>query len=167
MSTNAKDLGGIVHVVDDNGDPQYYYSILAHEELFDHGLITQAIAGKFHVQDELNEDTLMDGSNFSQNPAYIEVIHKTISENGPQQKSLIAEAKRQKDGVVVVIDKRVKDPGSGVPPEDIVGLFKVENSILLEYQANPNYLLWTEKGFSDIGPELTAILVNEIRKLYK
>jgi hypothetical protein len=167
MTTDAQEIGGIVNVVGDDGKAEYYYSILPHEEIFERGLISEAIAGKFLVEGELDENTVMDGSNFSQNPAYLKIMHKVIGEYGPQHSALIAEAKRQMNGVVAVIDRRVKNPNDRVPPEDIIGLFEVKESMLMQYQANPNYILWTDKGFSNIDAKFAPLIIQEIRKLYK
>lgn len=165
MNISAKNLGNIVEVENNKGESRYYYTLLPHEEVFEKGLISVAIAGLF--KDVPADQEAMNYADFKANPEYIQFMHQVISQHAPYTESLIAEAKRQKEGVIVLIDHRVKNQDEGVPSEDIIGLFEVKNSQVKSYQANPNYVLWSAKGFCDLGPELTSILLGEIRKGFK
>ena len=165
MNAGGSNLGNIVEVQNENGENKYYYTLLPHEEVFEKGLISIAIAGVFTKS--LKDSEAIDSSSFKPNSEYISFIHKVIEENAPKSQSFRDEAKRQKNGVVVVIDYRVKSKDSAVPPEDIVGLFEIKNSLVASYKANPNYVLWSEKGFSNLGAELQSILLSEIRNGYR
>jgi len=165
MSASGDNLGNIVEVQNENGENKYYYTLLPHEEMFEKGLISIAIAGVFTKP--IKDSEAIDFSSFKPNSVYISFMHKVIEENAPKSQSFRDEVKRQKNGVVVVIDYRVKNKDNGVPSEDIVGLFEIKNSLMTSYKANPNYVLWSEKGFSDLGPELQPILLSEIRNGYK
>lgn len=164
LNAHSKSLGGIVNVQGEDGKSKYSYSLLPHDDIFEKGLVSEAIAGQFHGDiDDLNG---YDGSNFVANPKFVELLHQVIRINGPKLDSLIVEANRQKNGVVAVIDRRVKDQSMGVVPEDIIGLFEVKNSVIGAYKGNSNYILWTNKGFSDLPKELVTPLLIGIRAAY-
>lgn len=160
----APSAGSIIEARDSEGDIKRYFSVLPQDEVMRKGLLRQAIAGT--IEGAFDKNTVFDGSNFQPNREYIELLHAVIEKYGPGIEQLQTEAQRQQSGSVVVFDRRIGDIDAGVPPEDIIGLFEVENGKLLGYIPNPNYMLWTKKGFSNPGPEFSGYLLEEIRSLY-
>ena len=82
-------------------------------------------------------------------------------------RGLIAEALRQGEGLVVVIDQRTPTPTGAVSAEDIVGAFAVHSGQLVSgsYRPNPNHALLTANGFFQLGSELQPCLLQTLASL--
>ncbi|MCX2801520.1 hypothetical protein [Microbulbifer thermotolerans] len=155
-------MSNLFEVRDKEGNIRRYISILSHDFVFDKGLISEAILGE--VVGSADDGRITE---FRPNPVFLNLLHRTIEENGINAKPLIDEALRQYDGVVVVIDGRVKNKDDGVPPEDIIGLFSVVDGQLAEYKPNPNYLLYTNKGFMILEKSLHSCLERVVFEKYE
>ncbi len=64
---------------------------------------------------------------FARNRVFVEFMHAVIARNAPEMPGFIAEAKRQGNGWVYIIDQRTPTPLGAVPPEHIVGVFEIKN----------------------------------------
>src|SRR5262245_11192596 len=115
----------IVCSVDSPEGPKDYITCLNHEHVFQHGLPAEAIVGVLLRPLEAGE-AITPGV-FARNRTFVEFLHSVIARRGPTLPGLIAEAKRQGEGWVYVIDQRTPTPHDAVPPEDIIGAFKIEN----------------------------------------
>jgi hypothetical protein len=127
-------------------------SFLSQEVVFTKGLSTESIIGTV----PLGGDQIAP-SNFTPNPVFVDYLHKFVARHTPALPEFQADVKRQKNGWVYIIDFRTGDVNGAVPPEDIIGAFEVK--------PNPNYRLFTEKGFFVLHPRLEARLVEEIEAL--
>jgi hypothetical protein len=80
---------------------------------------------------------------------------------------LSAEAKRQGEGLVCVVDQRTPTPQGAVPPEDIVGVFEIKNGQVVpgSYQASPKHMILSANGFFRLGSELQPCLLEELAAL--
>src|SRR4029077_14408341 len=98
---------------------------------------------------------------FARNRVFVEFMHSVIARRGPQLPGLIAEAKRQIEGWVYVVDQRTPTPQGAVPPEDIVGSFEVKNGPVTprSYRACPKHMILSANGFFNLGPELEPCLL--------
>jgi hypothetical protein len=80
---------------------------------------------------------------------------------------LIAEARRQRDGWVFVVDQRTREPQGAVPPEDIVGAFEVQDGSVVvgSYTPSPKHMILTANGFVSLGSELQPCLLEELQAI--
>jgi len=112
----------------------------------------------------LSGDTL-DEAGFQANPAFVEFLHEVIRTAGPDDPGLRAAAAAQGEGWVYVIDLRTPGgPQGRVPPEDIVGGFKVEAGRMVEgsYWPNAKHRVFTRHGMVQLPPPLHEALVQEL-----
>jgi hypothetical protein len=98
--------------------------------------------------------------NFARNPAFLERLHGIVRATGPSLPKLVEAAQRQVQGLVFVLDGRTSNPAEGVPPEDIVGGFQAVDGQVVpgSYMPNPNYKLFTDRGF----PQLDSLLIERL-----
>jgi len=91
-------------------------------------------------------------------------MHRVIARRGPELPGLIAEARRQSDGWVYVIDQRTRTPQGAVPPEDIIGAFEVRGGQVVpdSYRPFPSHIILTGDGFFRLEAELQACLLQEL-----
>ena len=100
-----------------------YVSCLPHELVFARGLVGEAIMGV--LLQPLDRQERITPDVFAPNRVFVDFMHDVVARRGPEQPGLVAEAQRQSDGWLYVIDQRTPTPGGAVPPEDIVGWFEV------------------------------------------
>ena len=135
-------------------------SPLSHELVFKKGMPEKAVFGTVPA----GTDRILP-SNFTANPTFIEFLQGFVAEHMPSLMAFVQEARRLGDGHVYLIDYRTPDVHSDVPPEDILGVFEVKSGEPVSYETNPNYRLFTERGFFVLHPELEARLLAEIEGL--
>ena len=141
-------------------EAQRALSLLGPEDAFSVGLPGVAICG-FLIGPDLSE------ANFRPNRVFIDFMHQFIASAGPSDSSLRSAARAQRDGYVYVIDLRTPEgPQGRVPPEDIVGGFKVEEGILVVggYWANPAHKVYTKNGLVRLPPSLHSALIVALKK---
>jgi hypothetical protein len=104
------------------------------------------------------------GITFTCRPASDDFMHGVIARRGPHLAGLIAEARRQGQGWVVVVDQRTPTPQGAVPPEDIVGVFEVRDGKIVpdSYRASPKHLILLRNGFVQLGAELEPCMLEEL-----
>jgi hypothetical protein len=93
-------------------------------------------------------------------------MHDVIRTRGPEDPGLHAAAARQGDGWIYIIDLRTPGgPRGKVPPEDIIGGFKVAEGELLSstYWANHKHIVLTTNGLVQLPPPLRAAFVAELQ----
>lgn len=142
-----------------------YVTCLSQEVVFQHGLPGEAIIGV--LQRQLGPGEAITPEVFARNRAFVEFLHSVIARRDPELPGLQADAKRQGDGWVYVIDQRTPTPQGAVPPEDIFGAFSVKNGQVVpgSYQASHKHLILSPRGFFDLGEELQACLLEELMLL--
>ena len=76
------------------------------------------------------------------------------------------QAENLKEGHVFVIDGRAVELEKGVPPEDILGFFKVQDETVLThtYEQNPNHQLYSNRGFFLLSSELREPFVEALKE---
>ena len=139
-----------------------YVSCLPHELVFARGLVGEAIMGV--LLQPLDRQERITPDVFAPNRVFVDFMHDVVARRGPEQPGLVAEAQRQGDGWVYVIDQRTPTPGGAVPPEDIVGWFEVRGGRVVagSYKPCPKHVVLTDDGFFNLGPELQACLLEEL-----
>ena len=136
-------------------------SVLPPEEVFEHGLPTQAVVGAF--SESPRESEPLDPHKFQPNSAFLGVLHAVIAEHGRDLPELVADADRRGVGHVSLVDKRTPDPMGQIPDEDIIGSFDVRAGELGTYRPDPQYALYSERGLFSLEPGLYGRLLERIR----
>jgi hypothetical protein len=151
--------------VDTPEGPSDYVTCLSHEHVFQHGLVAEAIIGVLLRPLEAGEP--ITPGIFARNRVFVEFMQSLIARRGPELPGLMAEAKRQGEGLVCVVDQRTPTPQGPVPPEDIVGLFEVKHGQVVpgSYRASPKHMLLSDHGFFRVAPELQQCLLEELAAL--
>ena len=141
----------------ESGEFEYYISFLPHDFAFEKGLPSEAVLGKLSGGPDR-----IDPEHFRPNAKFLDFLHSVIARHASGCPGLIAEAQRQKEGAVFIIDARTQTPNGDVPPEDIIGAVEVHNGSVSSYQGNPNYLLFTSSGWLMLDPWFRGKLLDEI-----
>lgn len=136
------------------GRPRYYASLLPRDTGFTSGLPAEAIAGEF--------TGVRTPEVFRQNPYFIQFMARAIERHAPSSRALTAEAQRQQNGFVYILDKRTPTPDGRVPPEDIIGAFAIEAGEMISFSTSPNYRVPTATGFMQLDPCLKDRLVEDL-----
>lgn len=154
-----------VYEVDTPEGAKVYLSCLNHEHVLAHGLAPEAIIGVL----PLRPDEPITPDVFARNRVFVDFMHGVIARRGPQLAGLIAEAQRQGEGWVYVVDQRTRTPQGAVPPEDIVGAFEVKGGQVVPgaYRPSPNHQILSADGFFQLGSELQPCLLEELTALSK
>jgi hypothetical protein len=154
----------VCHVVTPEGAKDYI-TLLPPEQTFSRGLAAEAIVGQLIRPLEDGEPITPDG--FARNSVFVAFLHAVIARRGPGLPDLVAEAKRQGNGWIHLIDERTRTPDGAVPPEDIIGAFEARGGKVLphSYQASPRYRILSPDGFFRLSPALHAVLLEELANL--
>jgi hypothetical protein len=137
-------------------------TLLPSEETFANGIIPEAIVGV--LKRPLEEGEAIKPENFVRKKIFNDFLHEFIARQGPELKGLQAEARRQREGWVYLIDGRTATPQGKVPPDDIIGAFEVKDGRLVaqSYERNPRHVLLSQDGFFRLAPELHEQLLREL-----
>ena len=79
--------------------------------------------------------------------------------------SVIAEAARQREGQVFIVDCRSCQPDGSVPARDIIGSIDVRNGKPKMYRPSTTHALVTEDGVLQLDPWFHARLVEALQRL--
>jgi hypothetical protein len=159
------DLPIYVYQVDTPEGMKNYVSCLSHKDVFARGLAAQAIIGV--LLRSLNSGEAITPAVFAHNRVFVDFMHGVIARRGPELPGLIAEARRQGDGWVYIVDQRTRTPQGAVPPEDIVGAFEVKDGRVVpgSYTPSPKHMMLSPYGFFRLGSELQPCLLEELAAL--
>ncbi len=151
----------VIEVQDgERGGARHLLSALTPERALEAGVPSEAILGE-----------LVDGperlvpESFRPNPVFARFLHWVIARHAASSPGLTAEARRQRDGFVYVIDQRTPTPQGPVPPEDLLGGFEVKGGVVVRYHASPNHRLLTHNGPLRLDPWYQAKLLEELNIL--
>lgn len=153
-----------LYVINDRetGANRHILSLLSQDLVFDAGLPSGCILGEMADGAEN-----FDHKHFIQNDAFLNVLHGVIEKHGPKVPELRAEAKRQKNGWVYIIDPRTPTPMGEIPPEDIFGAFEVKRRRLRQFHGSPSYKIMAENGFMQLDPWIKIPLLEHLESLAK
>jgi hypothetical protein len=142
-----------------------YVTCLRHEHVFANGLPSEAIIGV--LLRPLGSVEAITPEVFSPNRVFVDFMHGVIARRGPQLQGLIAEASRQGNGLVVVVDQRTRNQEGRIPPDDIIGVFEVKNGQVApgSYTPSPNHVRLSPDGFFQLDAELQMCLLEELSAL--
>lgn len=125
------------------------------------GLSSVVVCGMFEGEETKPEF-------FRENKFFVDFMHSIIETKGKELPSLNEVAKRQKNGYLYIIDFRTPEGIMGnVPPEDIIGAFKVENGEIVQnsYQRIIAHKIFTKNGLVKLPPGLNELFLEELRKI--
>jgi hypothetical protein len=139
-----------------------YVTLLTLDHVFSRGLAPEAIVGE--LSRLLTAGESITPEIFARNRVFVEFLHAVIARRGPSLPGLIAEARRQGEGWVYLIDGRTRTPNGAVPPEDIIGAFEVRGGEIVpgSYWASPRHRILSPDGFFQLAADLHAALVEEL-----
>ena len=142
-----------------------YVTCIDPKRIYTRGLAPEVIIGVLSRPVEECEE--ITPTVFSRNRVFVEFMHTVIARRAPYLPGFIAEAHRQANGWVFVIDQRTRTPQGAVPPEDIVGGFQVKDGEVVpeSYAPNPNHRILSADGFFRLGSELQPCLLEELERL--
>ena len=163
--TQMSDLPITLCRVENPDGVKYYITCLPLEQMCSRGLAPEAIIGI--LLRPLEPDEVITPAVFAQNRVFMDFLHRVITRHGPELPGLIAEAGRQRNGWLYIIDQRTRTPEGAVPPEDIIGAFEVRGGQIVpdSYRPFPSHMILTEDGFLRLGAELQAFLLQELANL--
>jgi hypothetical protein len=131
------------------------------------GIPSEAVIGWVIVPPDTDEPDLP--SLFNPNDSFVHFIHRVIAEHAPRIPELIEAASVQPDGWLVIADKRtVYNPGESPLIEDVIGVFKVLDGVILSesYARNPDHKILNKVGeFVQLGETLQVCLQEELASL--
>lgn len=151
----------VCHVATPEGFKDYV-TLTSPDAAFSKGLIPEAILGVLtHAlgpEEPITPDIVAANSVFTKFLAFV------IARHGPEQPGLVAEARRIGEGHVVLVDQRTPTPQGPVPPEDILGVFRVQDGTVVpgSYMASPKHRLLTSNGFFQLDSKLMDCLQREL-----
>lgn len=140
-------------------------SLVSGDVVSEFGLVGEAIVGECVPM--LKDGERVTEANFRPNPYFVKLLHDVIARHAPGLPGLQAEARRQRNGWVYVIDARTPTPNGRVPSHDIVGSFEVRDGEVVEnsYQPNPDHRLFTSAGLFVLATALHERLMEQINEL--
>jgi len=151
----------VCHVATPDGFKDYV-TLTSSDAAFSRGLIPEAILGvltrALGPQEPITPDIVTPNSVFTKFLAFV------IARYGPEQPALVEEARRIGEGHVALVDQRTPTPWGPVPPEDILGVFRVKDGKVVpgSYTASPNHRLLTSNGFFRLDSKLMECLQREL-----
>ena len=150
--------GVSIFVANINGEKHNCVSFLSPEEAFKVGLAEEAIIGT------VDSTLALTPAHFKRNAAFRKVLHEVIARVGPTLAELTAEARRQCQGCIYIIDERVKDPDGKIEPEDILGAFRVIDGAIRAdtYQMNENHRIVSENGLFRLPAKIQTELLKKL-----
>jgi hypothetical protein len=139
-----------------------YVTCVPHQTAFQRGLAPEAIIGL--LLKPVDQISAITPEVFSSNRVFVDFLYAVIARRCPELPGMLAEARRQGDGWVYVIDQRTRNPEGHIPPEDILGVFTVQGGKLMpdSYQRCPKHMILSADGFFRLGAELQACLLEEL-----
>ena len=142
--------------------PQDVLTLLPPQITFTKGIIPEAIVGV--LKRPLKEGEAITSETFVRNKVFTDFMHEFIALHGPEVEGLQAEARKQGEGWVYLIDARTANPQGKVPPHDIIGAFEVKAGRLVpqSYKRNPNHVLLSQDGYFRLPSELQGGLLREL-----
>ena len=156
-----------VYTVEVEGKEHYWISIFEPHLILEQGIPTLSVLGSLAVG--LKDGGQITSENFQENELFVEFLISVIEKHGPDSPDLKAEAHRQHDGFVFIIDGRAPNPAGELSEmgEDIIGWFRVENGEVIpgSYGHNGRHALVSANGVMKLDAFLRERLLAELRQL--
>ena len=139
-----------------------YVTLISPKVAFSQGLAPEAIVGV--LLRPLAPQEPITPQVFARNRVFVEFMHAVVAQHGPVQGGCQAEAKRLGEGWIYIIDRRTPTPGGPVPPEDIIGAFKVKHGEVVpgSYRPSDKHMILSARGFFQLDGGLQECLLREL-----
>jgi hypothetical protein len=151
-----------VIAVDAPEGEKHYVVLTPVGRVLERGIAAEAIVGE--LLHPLRQGQGITPENFARNTLFVDFLHAVIAEHGLLVPALVAEAKRQVEGWVYIVDGRAATPQGSVSPEDILGAFQVRRGAMVagSYQRNRNHAVLSARGFFRLDPVLQEKLCSAL-----
>ena len=163
MNTEGIEL--FVCRVDEPDGFRDYVTLVSPEVSFSRGLLPEAVVGV--LSRLLQPDEQITSDVFTRNRVFIDFMHEVIARHAPNDPNFKAEARRQHDGWIYIVDRRNPDLRDA-PSEDIIGSFHIstDDAVPGSYQRNPDHRILSSRGFFNLGLYLNRALMDEMLARY-
>lgn len=125
------------------------------------GVPPEAVAGTLEPGAEFSP------GNFARNPVFVAFLHRVIRDTAPRIEDLVAGAKQQGEGWILIHDARAFGRDDDVAGRDAIGAFPIEDGMIHagSYSPNPHHHVLTEHGMVSPHPEIQAAVLAALRAL--
>lgn len=150
------------------GVPPYdLVTAIPYEIGFKQGLAPEAVVGKLRQLSNIEGEGGFGPKDFVPNRAFVDFLHRVVAEHAAELVEYQAQAKKQHEGWVYVIDGRTATPKGLIPARDILGAFAVRDGVITpdSYLQNDQYVLYTQDGFFRLHEVLKSKLMEELLTL--
>ncbi len=155
-----------VYSVRNDGRAATHVSLLPHEISFESGLPPECIVGELITP--VGEGGELEPENFARNSIFVDYLHDFIARTASRDPGLVEAGRSGGLPYLYLIDQRTPTPHGEVPPEDILGAFRVENGQISEasYEGNrQNHRILSHRGFFNLGEAMMAELISEQERI--
>jgi hypothetical protein len=106
-------------------------------------------------------------ANFARNPVFVEFLHRVIRDAAPRIEELVAGARLQGEGWILIHDARAFGRDDDVAGRDAIGAFPIEDGAIHagSYSPNPHHHVLTEHGMVTPHPEIQDAMMAALRAL--
>jgi hypothetical protein len=109
----------------------------------------------------------LDPDNFGRNRVFVDFLHAVVRETVPTVTEFKDFIRSIDEGWMNVQDGRTTLKGLPLPPEDLIGRYRVRNGrfVIGEYEPNPLYWVLTKNGMMTPHPAIVDALLKAMRAL--
>lgn len=139
------------------GPPRTLLSYLSPQDLNGTPLPQEAIVGEL-----LGDPETLDPTRFRPGVVFHAFLQWVVARHAPLTFEWQQMAQAVGDGPLEVVDLRVgKDRPVTAP--DLLGVFEVRHGTMQSYRINPEHVLLTDRGLTELDPALLSALLRELR----
>lgn len=166
FATSELEIG--VARIQPHGAPPYdVLTPIPSDMMFKQGLVPEAIVGVLRQLSNIEGDGGFTPKDFVRNRVFADLLHRVVADHAPELIEYQAQAKKQREGWVYVIDGRTPAPKGLIPARDILGAFAVREGAITpnSYVRNDQHFLYTQDGFFQLHEVLKSKLMEKILTL--
>ena len=134
------------------------------ETTFKQGLASEAVVGGLKQLSNIEGEGGFGPKDFVPNRAFADFLHRLVADHAADLLEYQAQAQKQHQGWVYVVDGRTSAPNGLIPARDILGAFAVRGGVITpnSYVRNDKYVLYAEDGFFRLHEALKSKLMEEL-----
>ncbi len=155
---------GVSRIQPPGAPPYDVVTPIPSEIMFKQGLAPEAIVGVLRQLSNIEGEGGIAPKDFVRNRVFADFLHRVVADHAPKLIEYQAQAKKQHEGWVYVIDGRTPAPKGLIPARDILGAFAVRDGVITpdSYVRNDQYFLYTQDGFFQLHVVLKSKLMEEL-----
>ena len=100
--------------------------------------------------------------NFSGNRAFKDMIHSIAAKEIPE--FVRTKAKTLNTGEIKLVDDRIASQQAATSDEHCIGLYRVENGLVVAYAPNPSFQLFSDQGPLELVESIRRVLYSETER---